>query len=518
MSLFPTRLGERIFSRLRTGIGLAGIASILAATAPVAPARADTPLDYMVQQVCDDGAGGHTSADPTTCPTTARKLRIGEALPYHKWDGANAASARQISDSYPIADLYGRARAVSTMVFDNQLTFSDPVFDAAHPSPWISAYNILIADGSYLSFAGTYDPGRGWQPFWQNSTCSYADSWIVAPKTSLIPFGEGHTVAKLSNAYPNCPTVKNVNKSITYWNNYSNYIYDSGKSLNTIKSWHFSAGSWGDSDGLEEFMFTKEYGLTRWEAWRARSASIKSPNLDAVSHCPSGVDGGINYYGSNVFYLQDCHDWSHVVASPNGDWDPSKKWHIDPLYYSYNLLSNTHMQCTKSGIAQDCSNGGKCQTIQPWQRSGDLNWAYDSVLQGTGTTANCALKISIPSNYSNQSVYQDVMLPNAFGSFDPNLGIDLPPAPSPYSSYSFGAALWNPIGANGNASVVVQELGYSDNIIAEHSVQASLSSIPQFFSGAFTIDSQTAKMRFSIRPQTSNVEYEFTEAWVAPQP
>lgn len=98
---------------LSWAIGTAWLAALMAASLQVNPASADTIQDYLVQQVCVDANDTPTAADPITCPGTARKLRIGEHLPYHKWDMPTQSPLAQISDSYPIADLYGRTRVVS---------------------------------------------------------------------------------------------------------------------------------------------------------------------------------------------------------------------------------------------------------------------------------------------------------------------------------------------------------------------------------------------------------------------
>ena len=123
------------------------------------PAKADTIQDYLIQQVCTDGTGMVTSEDPVTCPTRARKLQPGELLPYHKWDMPQQSNLAQISDSYPVLDIYGRTRVVSTFYF----TRDDyvPYFAPAGPSDGISAYDLGVTDGAYASFAGTYDQGGG---------------------------------------------------------------------------------------------------------------------------------------------------------------------------------------------------------------------------------------------------------------------------------------------------------------------------------------------------------------------
>ena len=64
-------------------IGSAWLSVLMAISLQAKPAFADTIQDYLVQQVCVDANDTPTAADPTTCPGTARKLRIGEHLPYH---------------------------------------------------------------------------------------------------------------------------------------------------------------------------------------------------------------------------------------------------------------------------------------------------------------------------------------------------------------------------------------------------------------------------------------------------
>jgi hypothetical protein len=456
--------------------------------------RAETPLDYMTQEVCDNGSGGHTTADPVTCPAMARKLNIGESLPYHKWD----TSTGQISDSYPIAELSGRLRVVQTEFFDSQSAFIPPNFDASDPATGVSGYDLVLADGSYVSAGGTYDPGAGWQPIWENSSCSLSDSWVYAPKTATVPFSYGDTTTSLNNTSPQCPPNANFGSSYTGWNYYSSLAYESGKHLNTIKTWHFG-GSSINAPSIEEFFFTKEYGRTRWEAW---SSQVSGPNAAAVARCPTGTNSGVATFGATTYYLTDCHDWSTVIASATGDWSPATYWYIDPLYNSTNLLKNTHMQCTNSAnVSGQCNSTYTCQTIVPWGRIGDLNWGYDQNVQAPNASSNCALLFSIPDGPSGQGVYQDVTV-----------------LPAGYTNYTFGTALWSPAGANLAATVTVFEVNSAGGIVAQHNVTAAVTGRRQYFQGSFALSASTQWLRFQIYPSTTNVNYEFTESWVAPAP
>lgn len=484
--------------RLKSFINLSLL--ILATSFLHNPLLADTIQDYLVQQVCDNGSGGHTNGDPYYCPSTARKLNIGESLPYHKWDGTSSATASQISNSYPIKDLFGRTRVIQMKHFNNQNAFVVPNFDASYPTPGLSGYDVLIADGNYVSAAGTYDPGAGWQPFWGTTTCSLSDSWIYAPKTLTVPFSQGSQTSLLGSS-PQCPPIAGLTNAYTVWNYYSSYNqYESGKTLNTIKAWHF-AGTNVNAPSFELFYFTKQYGQTRWEAW---NSTVSNYNPAALSRCNSGTSGGSIVFGTTKYYLVDCHDWSNVVPSPTGDWDPAVNWHIDPLYNSINLLKNTHMQCTNaSGVPAVCNNGGTCQTIAPWARVGAINWGYDQLLQAGSATINCALKISSINPGNGDGVYQDQVVGAG------------------YSNYSFGTALWLPGAGSSTATayVTVFQLNSSGGIVSQHNVgPVTVTSRPKYFGGSFTKNPSTTKIRFQIYPQTPNAIYEFTESWVAPIP
>jgi hypothetical protein len=459
------------------------------------PVRAETLLDYLVQQVCDDGAGGHTAEDPVTCPTRARKLRVGESLPYHKWDIASGPG--QISDSYPIADLQGRLRVVHTFFFNDTRDFRVPVFDLADPATGRTGYDLSLADGTYVSFAGTYDPGRGWQPMWSDSFCELADSWVIGSRTQTVPFSFTHTVTTLNTTSPQCPPNPDFGTSYTGWNYYPGVRYESGKLLDTIKTWHFN-GPTINASGIEQFYFTKEYGKTRWEAW---SSQVPGPSAVAVTRCPSHTAGGVSVFGSTTYYLTDCHDWSFIHPSPAGDWDPAVHWHVDPLYYSVNLLANTHMQCTDSeGVSGFCGALFTCRTTEPWNRIGNLMWSFDPNIQAPHDSVNCALRFAIPSGPSGQSVYQDIAgLP--FG----------------FTDYTFGTALWSPSGATLSATIRLYQLD-GTRVVAFHDIPATIDGTRRVFKGSFTLSSSTTWLRFEVYPRTVNQTYVISESWVAPEP
>lgn len=477
-----------------------GISAIVAGViSAFGPARADTIQDYLIQQVCTDGTGMVTSEDPVTCPTRARKLQPGELLPYHKWDMPQQSNLAQISDSYPVLDIYGRTRVVSTFYF----TRDDyvPYFAPAGPSDGISAYDLGVTDGAYASFAGTYDQGGGWQPFWKNAQCNLTDSWIIAPKDLQIPFGQGQATTTLTASFPQCPTVDRQSQSLTRWNYYADYLYQSGKRLNTIKSWHFSQNS-TNSDAIEVFMFTKEYGKTKWEAWQA-STKVSGPSQLAVERCGVGTNNGVAQYGSTTYYLVDCHDWTFIFPAANGGWNPAA-FHIDPLYTSINLLKNTHMQCTDgSGRTRACGqSGSQCRVMAPWNRIGDLNWGFNQSPQAPRESSNCAVRFSIPSAPNGQSLYQDASLGN-----------------TPFQQFTYGAALKAPYATGGNTypiALVVHQIDASGNVVSSATTQVQVGKGYRFAQGSFNRHPAAQTFRFEAYVGVIHTEFEMTDAWIAP--
>lgn len=130
----------------------ASLASVLWADAQ--PAQAQVPTDYLVQMVCVDGSNTPIFADPVSCPSSRRKLQVGEPLPYHKIDTGDY----QISDSFPITDVNGVTEAVQTYFFTQDF-YIDPLFSNRVRYTMNGGYNIIGSDNNHVYFRGTGDSG-----------------------------------------------------------------------------------------------------------------------------------------------------------------------------------------------------------------------------------------------------------------------------------------------------------------------------------------------------------------------
>lgn len=124
--------------------------------------------------------------------------------------------------------------------------------------------------------------------------------------------------------------------------------------------------------------------------------------------------------------------------------------------------------------------------------------------QAPRQSANCSLLFSTPSTPNGQSVYQDTA----------TVG-------STYLDYTFGVALKAPdvTGATVHpAYVVVHEIASNGALLTSHQVNVSVGKSYRFFSGEFTKPPNTHHFRFEIYLGAAHVNYEMTDAWVAPKP
>lgn len=501
-----------MFSVLKR-LGVAGVvaaASLAAILGAAMPASAQNAADYMVQSVCVSTADVALPLDPATCGAsgyTIRPLKVGEALPYHKHDVGNY----QVSDTFPFdAGINSPTiKAVQTYFFTSSYG-TDPRFGSAQPflDATNGGYNILAVDGSYLGFEGTVDPSGGWQPWWKSS-CQ-TGGWL------LMPSGSGAVTTTMSaltdsptDHAPDCTTTPfTTTASKVRWKRINTFTYESGKSLDSLVGYHFSAGL----HALEVSYLTRQYGVTRFEAWIDNVTGYDQSYAHA--RCPTAP---LTMTLSSVSYwLIDCRDWSNIdlLSTP---WDPNGPaandanviaWHVDPLYRTRNLIKDAHW-------ARDSSNN--CVLGSNWARINSpdvLNWAWDSRVP-TSTSpwpftsgGNCSLIFSTPSTGAGQVLYQVVPV----GSHLTATG-------------TFGATLWAPDWTGGSNPGLVARLFQSDASGAllsytdiDASAPLSLSGKPATYGHTFILQPATASLTLAFYPITANTNIEITGAWISLDP
>lgn len=445
---------------------LALVAACLAASC--GPGRASPPAptyaaDYLVQMVCVDRDDRALPTDPVTCPDSRRKLKIGEPLPYHKVDFTKG----QISDSYPIADANGISRGVQTYFYVSDLT-TNPLFpNMVHFNPENGGYNILGADRENVYFRGTFDQGGGWQPWWTGD-CRAA-GWLLFPSGQRA-FTPGAKPSPTQNA-ATCRGRISAVASTVEWSHAPHQRYESGKVLDTLRVAHFAPGY----ASAEFNYFTREYGVTRWEAWRKGTG--KTSEVVRLQ-CPNGPHD-LTLHGT-PFYMADCHDWSVIIplATP---WDPDGRspvdpraptWPVDPLYTASNRLQNGYLPA-QTDVGCDAS---------PWTLSPNLRLGWLDLAPWSGN-ANCTAVITAMSDAGSASLSQTI---------SPRAGD---------TKLSFGSMLWA-TGANGRVAIALVELDSEGREIASSITQIALTRRPQMFTGEMRLSGRASALRYQIVPLT----------------
>jgi hypothetical protein len=467
------------------------------------PSYAQSTIDFLVQEVCaDNSTNVAVYADPYSCPagTTARKLALGEPLPYHKIDASSAQP--QISDSFPTADRNGITTEIQTYYYpgggNGQPLDSDWTSGNVYLAPY-GGYNIIGTDGSNIFFRGTWDGGSGWAPWW-TSSCAAA-GWVLFPKTTISGFGYGTASSGTEDA-PNCTGGTNTS-NVEF--NVGTITFDNGHAIQAVYDFHWSDNNFNASTTAEANYFTQIYGVTRWEAWS------QTPGVsDAMANCPHAASYTATLHGS-TYYMKNCRDWAQIAAQPATPWNPAGTadydstvltWPIDPLYNSTNILLNTHFQPTPVGM-----NPSSCD-ISNWNRSYTspvLNWGWDTsaVAPMHGTTANpnynCALQFSVPSAPNGDVVYQQQSIGAAAGTF------------------TYGTTLWSP-GTTGQVYVAIIGRDGSGNVTDNTGFYANTGNQPRTFGGSFSINSSTRTIFLAMYPQTAGVGFDFSGAWIAKAP
>ncbi|MBJ7485256.1 hypothetical protein [Brevundimonas sp.] len=481
---------------IRRGAGLAalGLITLLAGCSPsYTRAQSSPPTDYLIQMVCVDAADTPIFADPVDCPGSRRKLRIGEPLPYHKID----VGGFQISDSYPVADANGLTLGVQSYFFTDAFD-DDPAFpNQVHHDPARGGYNIIGADEEFVFFRGTSDPGAYWQPWW-TPDCR-AQGWLLFPNDHrALRSGEAASPATFA---PGCEGRIRTNASTVEWRYVAAqpFVVDPAdpsrtRTLASIVVRHFSAGY----GSMETNYFTREYGVTRWEAWRPG----RGLTLEALKpRCPGGPYEA-RFHG-RTFSMVDCRTWTAVVQPAGGLWDPDgasavdptiRTFPVDPLYTGRNLLENTHV-----GGPYEPEGSYACNE-QGWTPTRAPAPLTPGTLDGPPWSANgnCLRTIlaeSVPAGAYGQT-------------------IDAPPP----GDYRFGVSLFAPdlaTGQTASAEVRLAQRDLAGGEVAVQRLQATIQSRYRTFEGEVKRDPRAATFTFEVSPVTAGIRMAVTGAYIA---
>lgn len=317
-------------------------ASLVGCAPEPALSQTPAPTDFLIQMVCVDARDRPVFADPVGCPDRRRKLRPGEPLPYHKVD----VGGYQVSDSFPVQDPRSQTLGVQTYFFTDAWDL-DPAFPRqVRLDPARGGYNIIGATEGWVAFLGTSDPGAYWQPWWRPD-CTLG-GWRLYPD-NVTAFRGGDAASPTTFA-PNCEGRVRTSAASIEWDYIpaQPFVVDSDddsrtRRLDSIRVRHFASGY----GSMETNWFTREYGVTRWEAWRAGEGL--TPDF-LKARCPASTYDAV-FHGQTMSMV-DCRTWTTLIRPEGGSWDPDGTsaidptiltFPVDPLYLGGNLLWNSHL-------------------------------------------------------------------------------------------------------------------------------------------------------------------------------
>lgn len=153
----------------------------------------------------------------------------------------------------------------------------------------VDGYDVHEIEGSFASSVGTRDPSTlDYNFHWFSPGCKEQDGWVLFPN-SVAGYGSG--TFSLGGA-SQCP--QEYEGNFTEWELYTGkYQYTSGKSLETIKTFHYSHSDPRQAKEIEVSYFTRLYGATRWERWESYETCVKLAQIHQQEPAARCSDQGV---------------------------------------------------------------------------------------------------------------------------------------------------------------------------------------------------------------------------------
>jgi hypothetical protein len=316
--------GETASNRVSTGN-----ASIDAFNAQI-DASTNQALDYLIQDVCVDGADNPIAGDPASC-ASHRNIRIGEAFPYlvSDYDTATGQTFETVFN-YPVPGTDGILKIMRAKNLQQGFT---PSFQFSFV-PARDGYDLIDTSGSYYSFTRTSDGGC-YDQAWQTGPSQATDGWILfAPGLQGGSLVHNIEHVELTSPAPGGCSTSQASGANDIWNPPVQVTYESGKNLSSVIVYHFAAENLSqENNALERNFFTREYGATRWEAWIPLSrcqdpgfagsptqqgqplvCEPTNPASPLYDRCSPNNSPGTTVFGGQTWVRTDCRDTTTYIA------------------------------------------------------------------------------------------------------------------------------------------------------------------------------------------------------------
>ena len=244
---------------------------------------------------------------------------------------------------------------------------------------------------------------------------------------------------------------------------------------------------------MESNWFTREYGVTRWEAWRAGEGL--TPDF-LKARCPASTYDAV--FHGQAMSMVDCRTWTTLIRPEGGAWDPDgtstldpaiRTFAVDPLYLGGNLLWNSHM-----GGPYVPEGSFACETR-----------AWDS--EGEGAELTFGEVTSAPWNGNGACVR--TLRADSLPARDWGQTIDAPPG----GSYRFGASLFAPglePGEEASAEVVVTQRDMQGLVLQSERLPVRVINRFRTFEGRVAVRPDTTELRVAIRPRAIGTDMAVT--------
>ena len=437
-------------------------------------------LDYLIQNVCLDSNSKPTADDPSTC-SFSRDLLPGEPLPYIKHDrDTQSHQIFQLSNSFPLLHSDGTVRVAQTLDFAHHGAGVSKVefvqFDRNY-----DGYNANQASTRFVSIVGTADPSGGIQYMVADQPkgvggCTSLDAWGMwnrqwlanqsqIPRHKRVSSSNLFELNIMRDSLPNIPNASNcpsfMNAAFTSYELKPSMTFSSGRILNDVLvEFHFAGVNESVARSGERQFFTREFGLTRWEAWVKSPGAAPSQFCGAESPDPPPNDSpaaSSTHDETNLSWtMVDCRDWSYLSLDPDGGYRPQRLPIAPFLIAGGNLLDNGDFGHGIEDVGMwRVGEGGLIKLVQNMSSSNVALNVTNTQLHDTDTNNDNVPDDNIPI------VFQDVSVPSKWLSAG--------------HAIAFGGQVWKETSIAQELTCVgsricLQQLAHNKSVVAEISI------------------------------------------------
>lgn len=322
-----------------TAYGLATIlfTGLALVTGCSAQTEASPLIDFLLQDVCVDGEDRPQAGDPTNCDRH-RNVAPGEKISYLLTDlDLPSGQTFQAVSSVPVVGSDGSKLILVVKSLQGSFT-PDYRFNF---DPRRDAFDLIDTSKSrFASIVRTFDGGCGDQVFSHSGSrqtlAERAGGWILFPAnadTAKWPASQSlrHMTYRMQLADRGAVCRDNQALGLTSWTKPAATIFESGKQLLAIRSDHFAAANLSQAENsFERNYFTREYGLTRWEAWQTLAYCEKTLGSGDARCQPENAANpwhgrceklkenstqrsGVTIIGNQTWVRVQCRDQTNVI-------------------------------------------------------------------------------------------------------------------------------------------------------------------------------------------------------------